>query len=215
MNNPISSKRRTARSEDMSPDLRQQILRAAASVFRQQGFATATVRDIARACGMQPGTLHYRYPTKQALLVDLMRLCMDQITARVRQATETESDPLLRIRAGLRAHIGFLVAESDMVHVLLFDWRSLKGEEHGDIVAQRDAYERMWGGFVADLARSGMVRPDVSLSMLRFIGFGAGNWVATWYRPGGPLDTDAIADSIWNVIAFGVVAEPHRTRYLA
>lgn len=163
---------------------------------------------------MQPGTLHYRYPTKQALLVDLMRLCMDQITTRVRQATETEPDPLLRIRAGLRAHVGFLVAESDMVHVLLFDWRSMKGEERGDIVAQRDAYERIWGGFVADLASSGMVRPGVELNMLRFIGFGAGNWVATWYRPGGPLDSDAIADSIWNVVAFGVVDDSYRKRYL-
>lgn len=215
MDNRISDKRRTPRSQDLSPDLRLRILRASASVFRQKGFATATVRDIARACGMQPGTLHYRYPTKQALIVDLMRLCMDQITTRVRQATETEQDPLLRIRAGLRAHVGFLVDESDMVNVLLFDWRSLQSEEYGDIVAQRDAYERVWGGFVADLARSGMIRPDVSLNMLRFIGFGAGNWVATWYRSGGPLDSDAIADSIWSVIAFGVVDEPYRNRYLA
>lgn len=215
MEKRIGGKHSVPWSQDTPPELRLKILRAAASVFHQKGFATATVRDIAKACGMQPGTLHYRYPTKQSLLVDLMRQCMDGITARVRRATETEQDPLLRIRAGLRAHIGFLVAEQDMVHVLLFDWRSLQGEEYGDIVAQRDDYERVWGGFVADLASSGMVRPEVSLNMLRFIGFGAGNWVATWYRPDGPLDSDAIADSIWNVIAFGVVAEPYRNRYLA
>lgn len=192
---------------------RERVLRAAAAVFRHVGYEGATIREIAEACGTKPGTLHYRYPNKDSILVDLMRFAIGNISSRVREAVANERDPLLRIRAALRQHIGYLTSESDVVYALLFDWRSLRGEGREQIVAQRDAYEQLWASLVADLAASGVLRRGVNLRMLAYIGFGAGNWVATWYRDGGSLDSDAIADSIWETIAFGIVGDEYRVRY--
>ncbi|PYQ46008.1 MAG: hypothetical protein DMF77_02445 [Acidobacteria bacterium] len=39
-------------------------LDAAARLFRAKGFEATTVREIAKAARMLPGSLHYRYPTK-------------------------------------------------------------------------------------------------------------------------------------------------------
>jgi AcrR family transcriptional regulator len=49
------------------------ILDAAARLFRLKGFEGATLRAIAKAAGLLPGSLHYRYPTKDALLLALMK----------------------------------------------------------------------------------------------------------------------------------------------
>lgn len=173
------------KAKNISDVERIRLLRAAAEVFRRKGFEPTTIRDIADACGMQPGTLHYRYPSKESILVDMMRYCIRRVSTEVTEAASKETDPLLGIRAGLRAHIGFMISERDMVHTLLFDWRSLSGSARDELIYQRDAYEQLWGEFVKKLAVSGVVRPGVNLGLLRFVGFGAGNWVATWFRPGG------------------------------
>lgn len=101
-----------------------------------------------------------------------------------------------------------------MVHTLLFDWRSLTGNARDELIARRDAYENIWGQHVSNLALSGVLRPEVNLGLLRFIGFGAGNWVATWFSPEGSWDSQAIADGIWACIAFGVVDPEFHSRYL-
>lgn len=96
------------KAKNISDEERLRLLRATAAIFRRKSFEATTIRDIAHACGMQPGTLHYRYPSKEAILVDMMRYCIQRISTEVKESVSTETDPLLGIRAGLRAHIGFL-----------------------------------------------------------------------------------------------------------
>ena len=72
-------------------------LDAAATLFRRQGFAATTVRQIAKAAGMLPGSLHYRYPSKEALLLALMERAIERSMAAVREAVAGETDALERI----------------------------------------------------------------------------------------------------------------------
>ncbi|MGV3621617.1 MAG: TetR/AcrR family transcriptional regulator, partial [Archangium sp.] len=46
---------------------------AAGKLFREKGFAATTVREIADAADMLPGSLHYRYASKDDILVALMK----------------------------------------------------------------------------------------------------------------------------------------------
>src|SRR5258706_9703484 len=78
------------------------VLDGAAHVFRRRGYGGATVREVAQAAGMLPGSLHYRYPTKEALLLDLMERAINRVLAAVRGAVEEADDPAERLRLGLR-----------------------------------------------------------------------------------------------------------------
>src|ERR671922_348615 len=46
----------------------QQIIDAAARVFREKGYDGATLRDIAKAAGLLPGSLYYHIRSKEELL---------------------------------------------------------------------------------------------------------------------------------------------------
>src|SRR3954469_8121451 len=96
------------------------VLDAAAHVFRRRGYGAATVREIAQAAGMFLGSLHYRYPTKDALLLGLMERAIGRAMAAVRAAVEPESDPVERLRLGLRAHLEVLLSGDDDFYVLLY-----------------------------------------------------------------------------------------------
>lgn len=184
-------------------------LDAASRLFRQRGFEATTVREIAKAAGMLPGSLHYRYPTKDALLLALMRRGAEADMASVRAAIGRADDPVERLRLALHARVRFLLSR-DSASTVLFDWRSLKGRAREEVIRLRDAYEAFWVGLIEDAARSGALRPDVDLKLLRLFVFGAVNWMALWYSPKRERSPEEIAEAFWRFIALGVFDDAHR-----
>ncbi|GGJ40961.1 TetR/AcrR family transcriptional regulator [Deinococcus roseus] len=51
---------------------KKQILKAAAQVFAEKGFHSATIKQIARTAGIADGTIYNYFPNKEALLMGLM-----------------------------------------------------------------------------------------------------------------------------------------------
>lgn len=184
-------------------------LDAAARLFRQKGFEATTVREIAKAAGSLPGSLHYRYPTKAALLIDLTRRGMDADLAAVRSAIAGVPDPVERLRLSLRARLEYLLSR-DAAQVILYDWRALKGKARDEMIRLRDRYEAFWSGLVYEAAGSGRLRPDLDLKMLRFLLLGAVNSVAQWYSPRGQCAPAEVADAFWEFLAYGVLDEARR-----
>src|SRR5258706_5278104 len=69
------------------------VLDAAAHVFRRRGYGGATIREVAQAARMLPGSLHYRYPSKEALLLGLMERAIGRVLEQGRPAVEPARDP--------------------------------------------------------------------------------------------------------------------------
>jgi AcrR family transcriptional regulator len=66
---------------------RRRVLDAADAVFAEQGLA-AGVSDVARAAGVGVGTLYRRFPTKEALVSELVREVLGRMVASARSALE-------------------------------------------------------------------------------------------------------------------------------
>ncbi len=210
MVNRPSKRRRTVEAHVRQ----EQILDTAARLFREQGFAGTGLRQIAAEAGLLLGSVQYRFPTKESLLVALMERAVARATEAVRTAVEETRDPVDRVRFGLGAHLRVLLSGDDAVFVLLYDWRVLKGDAREAVVRLRDRYEAFWDGLLYEAAGAGRLRPTVDLRLLRLFGFGAINWVATWYQPGGAMTPDDIATVFFATMACGIVSDDERQRLL-
>lgn len=188
----------------------ERVLQAAGRLFREKGFAATTVREIAAAAELLPGSLHYRYASKDELLVALMKRGVERAKAAVRAAIAGVEDPLERLRLGLRAHLELLCDGDDSLFVLLFDWRSLAASLRADVEAERRKLEAFWDELLLAAHASGRARPVLDLELVRQFGFGGINWVATWYRPGAGRTPAQIADAFWSYLAFGLMHESAR-----
>ncbi len=191
-------------------DADERILKAAGKLFREKGFAATTVREIASAANMLPGSLHYRYASKDDVLLALMNRAVKRAMAAVRTAIGDEKHPMEKLRLGLRAHLELLCNGDDSLYVLLFDWRSLPAGAREGVERERGRYEAFWDGMLVEAHGSGKARPILDLELVRHFGFGAINWVATWYRPGGDRTPTQIADTFFSYLAYGLVHEPAR-----
>lgn len=203
---PTSKRRRT-----VDPHVREeQILDTAARLFREQGFAGTGLRQIASEAGLLLGSVQYRFPSKEVLLVTLMERAVARAMLAVRAAVEQTRDPVDRIRVGLGAHLRILLAGDDAVYVLLYDWRVLKGDARDAVIRLRDRYEALWDGILYEAAGAGRLRPGLDLRLLRLFGFGAINWVATWYRPDGTMTAEDVANEFFATMALGVLSDDAR-----
>ena len=189
------------------------VLSNAARLFREKGFERTSLKEIAEACNMLPGSLYYRYSSKEALLVELMRRGVDLVTAEVESAYASSDDPVERLRLCINAHLRALLVDSDAVYVLLFEWRALGPEAREEIIELRDQYESLWAEILETMIEQGVIRKNVDGRLLRLIGLGALNWVATWFDPNGAHSLDAIGDLIWQIAMDGVINKGGRHRF--
>jgi AcrR family transcriptional regulator len=188
----------------------ERILLAAGRLFREKGFAATTVREIAQAAEMLPGSLHYRYATKDEVLVALMERGVQRAINAVTAAIATTRDPVERLRLGLRAHLELLCGGDDSLYVLLYDFRSLPPAAKDAVVKSRGRYESFWDGMLYEAWGTGRSRSVLDVELVRQFGMGAINWVATWYRPDSGRTPAQIADAFWTYLAFGLMREDAR-----
>ncbi len=80
------------------------ILDSALELFRQEGFDTATMRDIAKRAGVATGAAYYYYPSKDAIVMDFyQRACAEmqpKLEAALEQAVglETRLRELIQVK---------------------------------------------------------------------------------------------------------------------
>jgi AcrR family transcriptional regulator len=182
--------RKTADERD-DGNRRQDLLRAAARLFRSQGFAATSTRDIASAAGMRSGSPFYHFDNKEALLAAVMEEGMHSAAARQDLAIERATAGLApgqtlsareALRVLVRNHFDVLLGpDSDFIPVMLYEWRSLSEAQRVVIKRLKDSYQAVWLPVLQSMQSSGELRGDPVLSRLMI--FGALNWAVQWYDP--------------------------------
>lgn len=173
---------------------RQQVLKAAARLFRRKGFDAATTRDIAAAAGMHAGSPFYHFENKGALLHAVMEEGMQSAMQRQAKVLDAALSPADQLRLLIRSHFDTLHGPGrDFIPVMLYESRSLNARQRAAIARLQRQYEAPWMPVLEALARSGRLRVDAHFG--RLLIFGALNWTAQWFdaRKGASLDelTDA------------------------
>jgi TetR/AcrR family transcriptional regulator, cholesterol catabolism regulator len=156
------------------------VLDAAARLFREKGYASTSMRDIATASGMLAGSLYYHFPSKEALLVAVYGEGVGHITVAVESALARDGDPWERLERACTAHLEALLSGSDYAQVVVRVRPDDVPEVATELTALRDGYERTFAQAIQSLP---LPRPT-DRRALKLMLLGALNWSQTWYRPG-------------------------------
>ena len=184
------------------------ILRAAARIFRDRGFADTGMRDIAVASDLSPANLYHYFKGKDEILFYCQDRALDRMLAAVAAARRTGVDPDGRLRCVLAAHVLTMLDEVEGATAHL-QVEALTPPLRARIVRKRDRYERAVRRLLADgMAGGAFVAGDEALLTRAMLG--ALNWVVTWYRPDGARTPGEIADEMARYLVRGVQREGAR-----
>src|SRR5580692_7259629 len=176
-------------SEDLPP-----ILFHSLDAFVANGYHATTVRDVARRLGQTVPAIYYYYENKQALLMALLSLSIDDLVSRCeRAAAEEPDDPLARFSKIIRC-IVLYAANRRKFALLDAEIRGLEPGNRAEYVAKRDRVDALLTRSVNDGINAGLFAKGDSHAVSRAI-LAMCRGVASWYRTDGPLSPAKIGDS--------------------
>ncbi len=187
------------------PTRQAQILETAARIFCEKGFEKASMVDISSAMGLTKAGVYHHIGSKDELLFAIMSYGMDLFEEKVLKHVMTIEDPLERLKATVRGHVLLVTRDRPKeITVILHESNALKGRFRDRINARKRRYVRFLQKAFREVGRSRAARgvdPDVGA----FATLGMINWIYQWYRPGGRLNEEQLADALTDLLLHGVL----------
>ncbi len=183
---------------------RDEILEAAAQVFRQKGFHGASMQDIAEAVNLQKASLYHHVSSKQEILLALLDRALDLLFERLEPLAHQSLPADLKLRQMILTYLKALTDEIDLAAVLLLEHRSLEPEFRVRHVPKRDRFEVLWREVIEQGREEGKFSVgDVPLTVRAILGIL--NWTITWYSPQGPLSVEQIGQAYADLLLNGLL----------
>ena len=168
----------------------------ALQLIADHGFEAMSMRRLATAVGVQSAALYRYFPTKQALLADLMKSHMKQLLAAWDDASaETDgASPAARLDLFARFHIRYHISRPHEVFIAYMELRSLSKAHYATVSKLRRDYEGLLKAILADGVADGSFQiDDTHVAAMAILAMLTG--VTTWYHPGGRLTAEAVESS--------------------
>ncbi|HYW24267.1 MAG TPA: TetR/AcrR family transcriptional regulator [Terriglobales bacterium] len=140
-------------------DRRQALVRAAFNEIAERGFEGLRTREVAGEVGVNIATLHYYFPTKEALIRGVVELAME----RFRSTLAPRGSSAEQLRDHLRAVRRLLAEEPELGAVMAeLALRSARDPNLARIMEETTAYwHRTVRGLLRNAVRAGELRPDL------------------------------------------------------
>jgi TetR/AcrR family transcriptional regulator, cholesterol catabolism regulator len=180
---------------------RSELTREAARLFAEKGYHGTSIGDLAKAMGVQKGSLYAHIASKEDLLYETMREGADAFHGAL-DAIPDDLPATEKIRLALRGHLRVVAEQLDVATVFMREWRYLEGERREEFLAERRRYEERFRALFREGQELGELRTDLDDATAALLTLSAANWAYTWLQPG--RDTDELADRFYAVLIDGI-----------
>lgn len=177
----------------------------ASELFRANGYAATSVRDIARVLDLRGPSLYAHVTSKEDVLWAIVgraatrfEAAADATGAGVATAGITR-DPPAALAALVRAHVLVITEDVGAAAVFVHEWRALGADRRAAVLERRDAYERRFRELIdAGIATGDFEMTDPALAATAVLS--ALNGIPGWYRPDGRLPAGRVADHFVDLV---------------
>jgi AcrR family transcriptional regulator len=185
---------------------RQEILRAAARLFQQQGYDATSMNDVAGALKLSKGGLYHHFQSKDEILFHIMSHAMDITEERVINVVRRVEGVEERLRTLIRLHIQVVLSPEDReITVMLQENHPLPPGLRRKINGRKKDYLHFVENLIAEVQRkrnsATLVTPRAAALAL----VGMINWIYQWYKPDGPLTGDALVQQYTEIFFHGAL----------
>ncbi|WP_454830989.1 TetR/AcrR family transcriptional regulator [Paraburkholderia xenovorans] len=212
-----SQTRTTARASVSADDLapaegRQLILDTAARLFREEGYANTSLRDIAAECGVTTGSIYHHFGSKEEIVTEVLRIGVVRVAEEVRRAVmslDPASEARTILHAAVYAHLHALLELQDYTSANVRIFGQVPPSIREKHIVVRDAYETYWHKLLQRCALQGTFNPARDLRLTRLFLINALNGSLEWYRP-EIASIQKLAHELTELFLDGLDANPRR-----
>lgn len=184
-----------------------EILAHAARLFATGGFAGASMQDLASAVGITKASLYHFFKDKEEIHSSVVLIALERLSWLVDERVAACTTATNRVDAFCRAHAEFLASDGDFYISAAMGYKSITDPEvKGKARALRTGYEQKLRDIIQAGIDAGEFRPLDTLLGARAI-ISCLNWMARWWKPGGPQGAEEIASAYAALIIRGFLPD--------
>ena len=178
------------------------VLDIAVAAFNDHGYEATSMGMLAQRLGTSKSAVYYHVSGKE----DLLRLALDRALSELdlvlTRDSSTKGPAEDRLRSVLRGAVQVLVKDLPYVTLLL----RLRGntEVERQALKRRREFNNAVAELVEEARGDGTIRADIDARTTTRLLFGMINSIVEWYRPGGPITPDRLADDVISVAFDGL-----------
>ena len=172
----------------------QSILKIAVDVFNERGYEATSMGVLADTLGITKSAIYHHVPSKGDLLRLALDRALDRLEGILQESGASEGLAADRLEYVLRRTIDVMVEELPYVTLLL----RLRGntDVERDAMTRRRTFNARATKLVKAASAEGSVRSDIDPAIASRLLFGTVNSIVDWYRPGGGITAQKLADHI-------------------
>jgi AcrR family transcriptional regulator len=182
-----------------------EVLDAAANVFYERGYASSTIEDVADALGMLKGSLYYYIRTKEDLLYRLISEIHEGVDGVLEGVRDAEGlSAAERLDLYVRRVVAYNAENVKRVTIYYHDIDQLSDPSRTDILAKRRAHEEYITSLIQRAQAAGDADRSADPKLLANCVFATIMWIYRWYRPGGGVSVDELAETCARFTRYGL-----------
>ncbi len=187
---------------------REDILWAAAEALHRKGYDATTMKDIAAQVNLTAASLYHHFKNKDFLLLSVLEFGMDMTIAKLEAIASSDMTGAEKLAGMIRSHVISVTGNVAIGAAMVFEIRAVlnpsgkNGDEAAlaEFVARRDEFfvrRDYFEGLFHEALLAGVAAGEfreVDADIVTKAILGAHNWVGVWFRAGGRLSGEEIAD---------------------
>lgn len=209
----ISARRKSAHraGADEYEKKRNEVMRAAAAVFKDVGYEAATADEIARRAGMDRASLYYYFKGKEELFREMIGSFTTENVKAVEALAAAELPPEKKLRGMIVAIFESYERHYPYMQIYLQEHmnRLVKNDSQwsSNIVALNHRFDVALANIVKQGLDAGNFTSKGDAKLIRDGIIGMCNWSHRWFRVGGALRGREIADIFADMVLGGLMTK--------
>lgn len=180
------------------------IMDCAAALFAKEGYPSAKMQDVAKACGATKSMLYHYFPTKDDLLYAMLMEHLTHVVQGVEEAIASSGTARERLIRMVEAYTQKSTQSRRRHMIAMQDVKYLPKQKQTPLIElQRTLTDR-----VSELLQrlNPGLPPEVYKPYTMML-IGMLNWTDMWYRPSGPMKPQELCDRLSRLFLKGFMAE--------
>lgn len=179
------------------------ILRKAAAMFREKGFAATSMRDLAESVGIEAASLYNHIRSKNEILEAICFDVANKFNSNMDAIDASSPKSISKVETLLRFHIRQMIECYEEVYVSDREWKHLEEPYLSNFQNQRRNYRKKFAAIIEEGITKGEIRridaPTAVLIILHAV-----SGIESWHRSKAKINAQELEDNMVMIMIDGL-----------
>ena len=183
---------------------KEQVIRKAAELFREKGYAASSMRDLAQKLGIEAASLYSHIKSKEEIL---QNLCFDMAGEFIKSLNIVESKSVSateKLTQGIIGHIQVMAKDLIASAVFMNEHRHLSQPYLREFLLLRINYINRFKNIIQQGVEQGEFKETIDRKLAVMTLFSSLNWMPLWYDPSSAINSHELGKQLADMLVNGL-----------